>query len=110
MTAKRAVGKRPSDAFLQYVLDQLGGVDGVRSRSMFGGYGLYRGEAFFGIVFRSQLYFKTDAATREKYEAAGSGPLRASAKQTLKNYFEVPADILDNRERLAAWAVEAAER
>ena len=34
-------------------------------------------------------------------------PFRPSAKQTLKSYYEVPADVLENSDQLAAWAQEA---
>jgi len=71
---------------------------------MFGGWGLYGGEVFFGIISDDRLYFKTDDVTREMYVAAGMGPFVASAKQTLKNYYEVPAEVLENHDELAAWA------
>ena len=35
---------------------------------MFGGYGLYAGEVFFGIVANGRLYFKTDDETRGRFE------------------------------------------
>jgi DNA transformation protein and related proteins len=31
-------------------------------------------------------------------------PFRPNPKQTLKTYYEVPADILEDRELLARWA------
>lgn len=76
-------------------------------RPMFGGYGLYHGRTFFGILFRGQLYFKTTEATRGRYEQAGMKPFRPSAKQTLKTYYGVPASILEEPEELVAWAQEA---
>jgi len=38
-------------------------------------------------------------------QAAGFAP---SAKQVLKNYREVPVDILEEAEQLSAWAKQAA--
>jgi DNA transformation protein len=35
-------------------------------------------------------------------------PFSPSAKQTLKNYYEVPAEILEDEEQLAEWARKAA--
>jgi TfoX/Sxy family transcriptional regulator of competence genes len=36
------------DNFKEYVLDQLSGLSDLGCRPMFGGFGLYRGTAFFG--------------------------------------------------------------
>lgn len=93
--------------FKAFVEDQLSGLRGVACRAMFGGYGVYQGRTFFGIIYRGQLYFKTSEATRGRYEAAGMKPFRPSAKQTLKSYYEVPADVVENPDELVAWAQEA---
>ena len=37
------------ESFKDFVLDQLQGLEEVEARRMFGGYGLYRDETFFGI-------------------------------------------------------------
>jgi GNAT superfamily N-acetyltransferase len=75
---------------------------------MFGGHGLYERQAFFGIIYRGRLYFKTDENSREKYLKLGAKPFRPRARQTLKNYYEVPAQIIEDPDRLAAWARRAA--
>jgi DNA transformation protein len=95
-------------SFKRFVEDQLAGLRGVACRAMFGGYGLYHRGVFFGIIFKDQLYFRTDANTRATYETQGMKPFRPSAKQTLVTYYEVPAEVLENAEMLAAWAAEAA--
>lgn len=94
--------------FKDFVLDQLDGLRGVTCRAMFGGYGLYRSEVFFGIIHKSRLYFKTDEAGREAYRARGMKPFRPNAKQTLKTYYEVPVEIVEDQERLTEWAMQAA--
>lgn len=96
-----------ADSFRDFVLDQLAGIQGVACRPMFGGHGLYRGETFFGIIHKGRLYLKTDEASREKYRAEGMKPFRPTPRQTLKSYFEVPAGILEDGEKLAAWADKA---
>jgi DNA transformation protein len=93
--------------FKAFVEDQLGGLRGVVCRAMFGGYGIYQGQRFFGIIYRSRLYFKTSEATRGRYEAAGMRPFKPSAKQTLKSYYEVPADVIEDPDELVAWAQDA---
>lgn len=96
------------DSFVKFVEDQLSGVPEVRSRRMFGGWGLYSEDRFFGIVSDEVLYFKTNEVTRQKYVALDSTCFRPSEEQVLKNYYEVPADVLENPEQLSEWAIEAA--
>ena len=93
--------------FKAFVEDQLSSLRGVTCRGMFGGYGIYQGRRFFGIIYRGQLYFKTSEATRGRYAEAGMKPFRPSAKQTLKSYYEVPAEVLEDPEELVTWAQEA---
>ncbi len=92
------------DSFKDYVLDQLATLGTVRARAMFGGYGLYRGPEFFGILHQGRLYFRTDARTRPDYIARGMSPFQPNPRQTLTSYYEVPADVLEDAEILANWA------
>lgn len=95
------------DSFKEFVQDQLQKMEGVRCRRMFGGFGVYQDEIFFGIISHGQLFFKTDASTREQYLSKGMAPFRPSEKMILKSYYEVPADILDDPDLLADWAKQA---
>jgi DNA transformation protein len=98
------------DFFRNFVIDQLRALEDVSCRSMFGGYGLYLGEDFFGILYDGRLYFKTDETTREKYRGRGMGPLAPGGDQVLKSYYEVPEEIVEDDGQLADWAREAAAR
>jgi DNA transformation protein len=98
--------QRPDASFKDFVLEQLDGLGGVRAQSMFGGWGLYRGEVFFGIVWHGRLFLRTDAKSRPRYEALGMRPFRPNPRQSLQRYYEVPTDVLDPPE-LARWAREA---
>lgn len=99
-----------ADPFCQHVLDQLALLGrSLRARAMFGGHGLYLGETFFAIVWKGRLFLKTTPETAERYTARGMEPFQPSPKQRLKNYYEVPEDILERREELLAWAHEAVD-
>ena len=97
------------DDFVEYVCDQLHALEVVTYKPMFGGYGLYCGVLFFGIVFDGRLYFKTDDESRKRYEAWDSAPFQPNAKQTLKSYYEVPDDVIDDADRLGELGEEAVE-
>ena len=99
--------RMPVDSFKEFVLDQLSRLGQVECRAMFGGHGLYHNGTFFGIIFKGRLYFKTCKLTRPQYADQGMKPFRPNAKQTLKNYYEVPVEILEDARLLSAWALEA---
>lgn len=101
---------RSRDGFTDFVLDQLGELHDVKARAMFGGYGLYQRSVFFGIIHKGRLYFKTDERTRGLYREQGMKPFRPTAKQTLKNYYEVPVDAIEDCETLSELAFRAASR
>lgn len=96
-----------ADTFPDFVLDQLRELDRVALKRMFSGHGLYAEGVFFGIVNRGALFFKVDEATRAAYVDAGSGPFKPTKKMTLRTYYEVPADVLENRDQLTIWARQA---
>ena len=64
-------------------------------------------ETIFAILYRDRLYFKVDEHSKDDYVARGMGPFRPNERQTLKSYFEVPPDVLDDPEALLSWAREA---
>jgi DNA transformation protein len=99
------------DSFRAFVLDQLSALPDVRTRAMFGGHGLYQADCFFGILMDGRLYLKTDEQSRPAYVERGMGPfIYEKARRILTiNYFEVPPDVLESHDELAAWARRAIE-
>jgi DNA transformation protein len=95
------------DSFKEFVLDQLRDLGGVDCRAMFGGYGLYQDEAFFGIIYKGRLYFKTDETTAKLYIEKGMKPFRPNTKQMLKTYYELPVEVMEDSNQLAEWAAKA---
>jgi DNA transformation protein and related proteins len=98
------------DTFKDFIVDQLTALRGTTSRRMFGGHGLYRDGIFFGIVYKRRLYFRVSDDTVPAYRKFGMKPFRPNATQTLKTYYEVPVDVVEDAERLTAWAVQALRR
>jgi len=100
---------KKDESFKDFVLDQLQELDAVEARRMFGGYGLYRDETFFGILHKGRLYFKIDETTVKEYRKRKMKPFRPNAKQMLKSYYQVPVEIIEDVERLADWAKQATD-
>lgn len=92
--------------YLQYVLEQLGGVPRVTSRRMFGGIGLYSDGVFFGLIDNDTLFFKVDDSNRGDYTSRGMPAFRPfpDKPDLSMSYFTVPADALEDRDELATWA------
>src|SRR4051794_5786194 len=78
------------------VLDLLSPLGEITTRPLFGEHGLYWRETIFAIQYQERLYFKADDQSKGEYLAKGMGPFRPNDRQTLKSYFEVPPDVLDD--------------
>ena len=95
-----------SNDYLQYVLEQLGGVPRVTSRRMFGAIGLYSDGVFFALIDNDTLFFKVNDSNRADYVARNMGAFRPfpDKPDLSMSYFEVPADALEDRDELTLWA------
>jgi DNA transformation protein len=99
------------EGFRSFVLEQLARTTApVRARSMFGGVGLYSGDLFFALMDDDVLYFKVDGTTRPRFEERGMGPFRPGGEGgEVMQYYEVPADVLEDADALAPWVADAVE-
>jgi DNA transformation protein len=96
--------------YLTYVIDQLAPLGHVTSARMFGGIGLYSNATIFALISDDTLFFKVDDASRREYEQQNMPALRpvASKPQLVsKNYYQVPATVIDDTEALCTWAKQA---
>lgn len=101
-------------SYYEYVLgDVLGHIDGITSRAMFGGYGLYLDGAIFGIITGDgELRFKVADANRAQYEQAGSSPFvytgHKDKKPSVMQYWLVPEAVQEDRELVEEWVRQSA--
>jgi len=66
------------------------------------------GEVSFGILFDGRLYFKAHPDTLPDYLIVQAAVFAPSEKQILRNYREVPVEILEDTMQLTAWTRKAA--
>jgi DNA transformation protein len=99
------------ESFKEFVMDQLDALPELRAQAMFGGHGFYQADKFFGILMDGRLYFKTDEQSRVAYAERGMEPfIYEKARRTMTmNYFEVPPDVLENRDEFVIWARRAVQ-
>jgi DNA transformation protein len=100
----RRTSARRDDSFLEFVLDQMSAIEGLESRAMFGGHGIYGDGIFFAIVFGGRLYFRTSEDTVAEYLRRRMRPFRPSPRQTLGTYYEVPPEVIEDPAQVARWA------
>lgn len=95
--------------FVEFVRDQLRPWGGIVARRMFSSQGLFRNGAMFALVHDDTLYFRTDERSVADFAAAGMGPFHYTrgGRTVALAYHAVPAEILDEADRLAAWAEKA---
>ena len=72
---------------------------------MFGGFGLYAGDAFFGILAADVLYLKVGDSNRADYTKVKAQPFQpfTDGKMSM-SYYAVPLNVLESAPTLALWA------
>ncbi|HEX8361951.1 MAG TPA: TfoX/Sxy family protein [Longimicrobium sp.] len=98
-----------SAEYREFVLEQLARVEPVTSRSMFGGVGIYSRGLFFALIAGDAVYLKVDDTNRADFEAAGMGPFRPFGGDKPMHYYELPAELLEEPDRLRPWMHKALE-
>ena len=100
-----------SAALVDHCLELLAPLGAVRARRMFGGHGIYIDDLFVAVIGFERLYLKTDAASRENFQAAGSEPFVYDAKSgaVALGYWTVPAEAMESQALMQPWARQAIE-
>ena len=92
--------------FLDFLLDQLADVPEVRAQRMFGGFGLYSAERFFGVVDEDVAYFKVDDENRGENLKARMKPFQPGTEKPM-SYYAVPVRVIEDADELCRWARRA---
>lgn len=94
--------------YRDFVLEQLGRVVPVTSRAMFGGVGIYAEAMIFGLLDNDTTYLKVDDSNRADFTAVGMGPFNPFGDdQHVMQYYELPADLLEDADALRPWVHKA---
>lgn len=100
------------NSFHEYLMsDVFSEIPGASFKRMFGGFGYYKDGVIFAILGDyDKLYFKVGDGNRKDYEDYGSKPFTYPMKNgrtTTLSYWDLPADILEDREELPQWIDKA---
>ena len=100
---------------IEHIIGVFDALGPVRARRMFGGHGLYLGEAMFGILLDDVLYLKADERTAPLFKANGLRRLihDRDSRPVRMSFFTAPDEVLENPDEAELWgrrALEAAQR
>lgn len=90
--------------------ERIGGPRAITVKRFFGGAALVADGLQFGFVMKGSLYLRVDDVGRATFGAMGAAPFRyagAGRTVTVARYYEAPAEIVDDPERLREWAEQA---
>lgn len=81
------------------LLEKLSQIEGLTSKKMFGGHGIFHEGKMFALVDpQGQGYLKTDDSNRMDFESMGSH------KHKPMPYYSIPEEIFNDPEKLVEWA------
>lgn len=87
-----------------YLLAQLAIIDGISSKKMFGGHGLFHDGKMFGLVnSKGMCCLKVTEENRADYTERGVERLGKMP------YYAIPEDVLEDKDLLVVWAQKAIE-
>lgn len=96
--------------FLEHILyDVFDERDNVTARAMMGGHTLYMDGKVFAIVYKDELWLKGSNELAEWYLMRGARKFSylKDGKEQGMNYFSVPEEILEDRDRFGEWVEQA---
>jgi DNA transformation protein and related proteins len=90
-----------------HVMEMLAPLGAVEANHFFGGIGIRHDAILFAMIMDETLYFRVDAESRPRYEAAGSEAFSYETRngsRAIEGFFTVPEELFDEPEDLRAWA------
>ncbi|KAB0286662.1 TfoX/Sxy family DNA transformation protein [Vibrio fortis] len=74
----------------------------IKSRSMFGGFGLFADDTMFALVVNNQLHIRADKNTTSQFEQQGFEPYvyKKRGFPVVTKYFALPEDLWQTQERI----------
>lgn len=91
--------------FATYCSELLAPAGEVRSKRMFGGYGLYVDDLFVAIIVGDALYLKVDEQSQPSFHEAGSRPFEYTrqGRQQRMGFWTVPDQAMDSPALMRPW-------
>lgn len=97
--------------FVDYLAEVFRQFGPIRTRRMFGGYGVYHDDLMFGLVAYDTLYLKADDQSARFFDDEGLGQFEYVKNGTSMkmSYYLAPDEIFDDPDLAELWARRAWE-
>ncbi|WP_152047856.1 TfoX/Sxy family protein [Aureimonas psammosilenae] len=95
-----------------FVRDLFEGQGPVRIRRMFGGHGVWLDDRIVAVIFRDEIFLKSDEVTAAFFEDAGARRWsygRAGKPPVMMPYHALPSEAYDDPDAMTLWARRANE-
>ena len=84
------------------LMDKLAMIDGLRSKKMFGGHGLFHDDKMFGLIdSKGVAFFKVEKGMEEDYTSVGAH------QHSRMPYYSIPQNVFADLDVLVDWAQKA---
>ena len=93
--------------YLDYIIDQLSDFGEFSHKKMFGGVGFFREKIFFAGIMDGVFRLRVDDENRVDFEAYGMEPWGREGTKMKMPYYEVPEEIMADKQKLAEWTEKA---
>ncbi len=92
--------------FIKFLHEVFSDFGSIKSRKMFGGYGIYHDGLMFGLVADDALYLKVDETTKQQFIDNDLNPFEyeKGSKKVRMSYYLAPEEIYDNPDEAVYWA------
>jgi DNA transformation protein len=97
--------------FVEYLKEVFAHFGPIRTRRMFGGWGIYHNDFMFGLVADDILYLKADDESVQSFKDRGLVQFQYvnKGKTIGMSYYLAPEEIFDDTEEARVWALRAYE-
>jgi DNA transformation protein len=99
------------DDFIDYLHDVFSPFGVIRTRKMFGGYGVYHNDVMFALVAEGTLYLKSDETIETYFKQRNLQQFEYSKanKPVKMSYFAAPEEIYEDPDQAVLWAQRSYE-
>lgn len=97
------------EADTTFILEQLQDLGPLETKRMFGGIGFFKEGTMFAMIGSGKFRMRADDVNKQHYESRGGTRFMADEKSKGLPYYEVPVDVLEDRDQLVEWAKESYE-
>ncbi len=87
---------------VELLKEKLQVIDGVSSKKMFGGFGIFHeGKMFALVTSKGQVYLKYDETIKTKFTACGA------SQHGKMPYFSLPDEVFKDHDKMISWVQES---